>query len=310
MLTATLEGITLAIVQGQPQAELQKSVDALLTGNLEADDLVTVFKVLPRELTTKHVAKFLAAEGQLGGTEVSSLLVSSNFAGCGDVTSAAVVKIVSTAVNRVPADPTNSIAQDAYRWHVEVCKHGAGVKDVDVDSHARAALVYALNAPTFLSFEPLHDIVGASTFKTTTKETALLIEFVGAVLLDGKGAAGCLAFEGKAGKGFFEGVGVQGAMRKARLLSLCKLFDGKQTVPIAEVGKALQIDSDDEVEAYVIDASLANVVDVKLDRSKGVVEVGSVVPLRFDKQAFQQLKGHIEKYIAVIDGLKEQYGLE
>jgi hypothetical protein len=297
--------ITTSWASGATAAELAPKVTALLK-SLGDEALLEVFKVLPRQLTMPHIALFRAAEEKRSSNEVATLLVSTNFENCGPVEGLA--ETISYAVSRVPDDALAPNAPSVFQWRQRLCAMAPKSATIDLDKHAQAAMVYALNAPAVLGFEDLYDAVAAVKF--TRKETQLLAEFIDTVLLAGTGASGVATFESKAGKDFFSGLGVKdAALRKARLLSLCAILADQSSVTMDSVAKSLQLPSAEEAENHVVDAALANVIDVEVDRSSGVVSVKSVLPLRFDAKATEQLLKTIDENLAFVDVLIKDYGV-
>jgi hypothetical protein len=252
--------ITTSWASGATATELAPKVTALLK-SLSDEALLEVFKVLPRQLTMPHIAAFRAAEEKRSSNEVATLLVSTNFENCGPVEGLA--ETISYAVSRVPDDALAPNAPSVFQWRQRLCAMAPKSATIDLDKHAQAAMVYALNAPAVLGFEDLYDAVAAVKF--TRKETQLLAEFIDTVLLAGTGASG--------------------------------------------VAKSLQLPSAEEAENHVVDAALANIIDVEVDRSSGVVSVKSVLPLRFDAKATEQLLKTIDENLAFVDVLIKDYGV-
>lgn len=306
-LSEQLEQVTTLVLQGAPQKELTKAMTSLMKNELDADDLVAIFKVLPRTLTFPHIDRFLAAESNFSTAEVSTLLINGDFAGCEPLDTPAFAKVVSTVVDRLGSESHAAAAPAVYRWRLTICRQSA--PGIDVDHHARAAIVYALNSPSMFAFEPLADIVSAASFKATAPETKLLIDFLVTVMLSGGGAAAFKAFEAKAGKTFLPDNGVKDGLRKARLTSLCASLQGSKVMTFAEVNKSLQLDAEAEVESYIIDAALAGIIDVKVNRNDHTVDVNSVTPLKFDAAAWKLLREQIVAAQDFADGLAGEYGI-
>lgn len=295
--------ITSAWATGKSAKALEPQVKKLLE-SLDNEALVEVFKVLPRPLSMPHFQAFRKAEEALkdDANAVATLLVSTNFEDCGPVES--IPEIISYAVARVDDDVMDPHAEAVFEWRKRLCVLAPKSAAVDLDAHARNAMIYAINAPNFLFFEDVHDAV--SGVKLTSKESQLLLQFIDTVLLTGSGSAGYEAFLAKAGKDFFAGLKVQGALRKTQLLSLCTLLAGKKDVAMSEVAKGLGVGAED-AERLVVDAALANVIDVEVDRSNGIVRVKSVMPLRFDAKALKHLLDVLDENIALTEKLRQSY---
>jgi hypothetical protein len=304
-LSEQLEALTNQVLQGESQAALKTSMTALMKSEMDADDLVSIFKVLPRSLTFPHIDRFLDAESNFTAAEVSTLLINDDFVGCEPLDTPAFAKVASTVVNRLTGESHAASAPAVYRWRLDICSKSA--EGIDVDQHAQAAIVYALNSPSMYQFEPLADVVSSSSFKATTPKTKQLIEFLVSVMLEGTGATGVKAFEAKAGKQFLPEVGVTDALRKARITSLCTALLDKKSISFADVNKTLLLDNVEDVESYVIDAALAGIIDVKVNRNDRVVDVKSVTPLKFDAAAWKQLREQIVRAQKFADGMAQDY---
>uniref|UniRef100_A0A7S1Q5G2 PCI domain-containing protein n=1 Tax=Neobodo designis TaxID=312471 RepID=A0A7S1Q5G2_NEODS len=296
---ATLPEITVNWASGASAADLKPNVKKFL-GTLDDEALVEVFKVLPRQLSMPHFDVFRKAEQARKTNEVSSLLLATDFENCGPVDTLG--DIVAYAVANVSDDVLAPHAQAVFGWRLRLLK--LAPKGISLDAPAKGALIYAINAPSFLNFEELHDAVKSA--KVADKDALALAEFVDTVLLAGAGTAGHAAFVAKR-KGFFEGLGVTQALRKAQLLSLCAVMAGKQSMTLDELAKSLGVGSSEEAENLVVDAALANIIDVEVDRSQGNVSIKSVMPLRYDAPAMKQLLAAIDSNIKFVDGLTAAY---
>jgi hypothetical protein len=297
---ASLPEITVNWASGASASDLKPQVKKFLA-TLDDEALVEVFKVLPRQLTMSHFESFRKAEQSRKSNDVSTLLVVTDFENCGDIEQLG--EIISYAVANVTDDVLAPHAEAVFGWRLRLLKMAP--KGITLDGPAKGALTFAINSPSFLIFEELHDAV--ASLKLADKTALALADFVDTVLLAGAGTAGYDAFVAKRGKTFFEEIGVTQALRKAQLLSLCRVLSGKQTMTLAEVAKGLGVGSAEEAEGLVVDAALANIIDVEVDRSQSVVSIKSVTPLRYDAAAMKELLAAIDNNIKFVDTISAAY---
>lgn len=290
---------------------LGEKVDDRVVGQLlkqegiSAEDTVILFKALPRAAAVKHIDTFLAAEEELGSTEVSSLLVSSDFASCGSPTSPEFIRLCQAVLSRLPSDYHTPYADKAHEWRSHVIRNAP--KDVDV--LVEKSLVYALNCPTVLLFEPLIDEIEGAKAKPTSSSSKLLASYVKETMVDGGGVETHNAFLKKHGADVFQKLSVDAPLHKARVISLCKAAAKTQKLSFDDVQKVMQVSTDGEVEAAIGEATLARLIDVRVNKSQRLIDVQAVVPLRFDKEAWQSLRAHVAKAIEFTNGLASNYGI-
>ena len=292
--------ITSSWASGASAADLKPQVAALLK-TLDAEALVEVFKVLPRPLAMPHFAAFRKAEEATKSADVSTLLVSTGFENCGPVEGLG--ETIAYAVGCVPDDVLAPHAAAVFQWRVRLCEMRP--KGIDLNAPAHAAMVYALNAPAYLTFEQIFDSVDGIAL--ASEPAKRLRSYIETVLLGGAGTAGHQDFVKAAPKDTFAGVQVDTLLRKAQMLSLCRLLSGKSQMSMKDVQAGLQVDSAETAEGLVVDATLANIIDVDLDRSAGVVAIKSVMPLRFDTAAMKALVAAIDDNIKFVDRLILDY---
>ena len=306
-LKADIEAVAQNVLKGAPTKLLVPQVGSIVKAKgADPEDIVGLFKLLPRALSFPHIDDFFAAEAKVGSTDISSSLVESGFADCiaddaDAATKAKLLSVIATACGRIGAD--SPLAHDVFRWRLRLCAEAP--KQADLDAHARAAIVYALNSNTIFLFEPIADAV--AKVAAASKETKALVEFVSTVMLEGSGMKGLNAFLGKAGKTFFADVGVHGIERKVRIVALCPLLSGKTTVTLGEVKTALELATEEDAEGIVIDAAVAKVVDCRVNHSTSTVEVRAVASLQFKEAAWKELLGRIESTEKFVSALLAEY---
>jgi translation initiation factor 3 subunit M len=94
--------------------------------------------------------------------------------------------------------------------------------------------------------------------------------------------------------GFLESVGLthEECQRKQRVLALAGLASGREEVTYAQVAQELGVE-EREVEAWVIEAVGAGVVDARIDQTRRVVLVNHVTLRTFTAEHWQQMSSRL-----------------
>ncbi|ELR14471.1 PCI domain containing protein [Acanthamoeba castellanii str. Neff] len=94
--------------------------------------------------------------------------------------------------------------------------------------------------------------------------------------------------------GFLESVGLthEECLRKQRVLALAGLASGREELSYAQVAQELGVE-EGEVEAWVIEAVGAGVVDARLDQTRRVVLVNHVTLRTFTAEHWQQMSSRL-----------------
>ena len=305
-----LEAITQGVVQGASTADLLPQAKALF-GQLPSEGLIAVFNILPRSLTYPSIDSFFAAEQKQSGSpssvsaaaagaapspaEVSSALVASAFAGCEPRSDAKFWNTVSTAVTRTENDAR--LTAELHKWRLALCE----AKHKDAEVHATKAATYVLSAQGYVNVEPLADAVKDVKF-TTQPDGKVLVELINA-MLDGRGLAALPTALPTLTKLNI----LDSATRKVRLVALSSYCMDKRQVSFDELKAHLGTKEDDLVENLAVDAAVAGIMDAKVNKSDRTVVVRCVVPLRFGKDAWVQVRTQAVELNTFLLGLSKQY---
>ena len=301
----TLELISSELVAGKPSSEVQPLFDELMSLQLPPDDIVALFKVMPRSITNKHIERVIAAERECRQHEVSQQLLTTKFIGVeGCVDAAVFARVVQHVVDTLANDAV--YAADVFVHRLLLVSKSSKIAGIRAEDHLVAAIVYAINDPGYFFFEQLLDGMGTS-FQPTRPATKELLSFVKTVLVEGKGVSALDAFLQKSGKDFFDRIGATGVRRKTQLVSLCVILKGAQTVSYSQLKGPLGAASEEEVEQAVVDAALANIIDVRVDKKDKVVVVRSTCPLSFGSEGWKQLDAQLKKWKTMADELAAAY---
>lgn len=302
-----VESLSNLIIQGVPRKLLvTKTSEILSTSGIDAEELINLFKVLPRDLTFPHINVFFDAEESLGTTDVSQLLVESDFVRCGN-DEVPPVKLVVTALDRLPEGLHN---EKVFKWRLAVCSAGgttAVAKEVDVDTQVYKLVTSALNDPSFFLFEPVLDAVNSASSSLSRSDTKHLVELIRDVMVPGTGIQGLKTFLSKAGQNFLTSKNIHNVERKARIISLCPFLSGKKIVTLEEIRVALDLHSIDEAENYVVDAAIAKIIDCRVNHTESTVEVHSVASLQFTDVAWKKLAEQVDNTTKVVDAMLKEY---
>lgn len=90
----------------------------------------------------------------------------------------------------------------------------------------------------------------------------------------------------------FTGLTHEECLRKQRVLALVALASGREEVTYGEVAQALGVDQG-EVEARVVEAVGAGVMDARLDQTRGVVLVHHVTLRNLTSEHWQQMSARL-----------------
>lgn len=295
MAAKQLTDISFALVRGEAPETLLSQCQAL-NGQLDAEGLLAAFKVLPRSLTYPSIDKFFSAELQVKSFEVSAALVTSQFVGCEPATNDKYFSTVATAVSRAAAD--TSLSATLYKWRVAVCSRRPAV--ADVETHAVAAISYALATPQCVTVESLADATKDLKFATAEGKalSALLV-----AILDGNGIAAL-----PAALPTLQQLNIApAASRKVRLLDLSAYCMNRREASYDELKARLQVADDEEIETLVVDAATAGILDAKVNKNDKKISIHAVVPLRFTKDAWVNVRGQAASMAAFVDQLLAAY---
>jgi len=296
MTARAVEQLSQQIFEGRSNAEVQPLVDEVFESLSDNDSLVALYKHLPRPLTGKYIEKVLKADAN---AEVAQLLLTSDFEGLDEFQYAKRPSFFLKLVDQVLQKVTAKGAQNtqAQKWRLYLLESKS--TEVDLESHAVAAMKSAVQDPKTFVFEPLVDATEGIALKA--QNAKLYVALLKDVLVAGSGSAGLEKFQKSAGS-FLNDEGIASETeRKSRLLSFCSFLKADTVVSFDDIKKNLGLDSDAAVESAVVDASLARIIDAAVNKEERSVQVHYVEHLKFDTEAWKQLAGQLAKWKSLTD---------
>lgn len=96
-------------------------------------------------------------------------------------------------------------------------------------------------------------------------------------------------------------------VRHMRILSLCSLAAEHEEIPYGTVAKTLQLDSEKEVESWVIAAVSSGLLSAKMDQLQQSVMVERSVVRKFDVEQWKALQSRLNVWKQNVRGILESY---
>jgi len=97
------------------------------------------------------------------------------------------------------------------------------------------------------------------------------------------------------------------SVRYMRILSLCSLAAEHEEIPYGTVAKTLQLDSEKEVESWVIAAVSSGLLSAKMDQLQQSVMVERSVVRKFDMEQWKALQSRLNVWKQNVRGILESY---
>ena len=293
MTAKAVETLSQGILEGSPEAELQPLVDEIFSTALDQEDIISLYKHLPRSLTNSHIEAVIEAERKQQSTEVSNLLLLTDFEGLEPLRDAKSPALFLKVVNHVVHTLGDLKSPAVQQWRLYLLNKKA-VPGVDLEGHAVGAMVAALATPSQFIFEPIVDSVSNVTLKND--DSKKLLALLKDVMIEASGAQGLKKWEAT-GKDLLQRHSIAEIVkRKATLLSLCRILKAGSTVSFDALRDGLGLANDEEVESAVVDAVLAQIIDAGVSKDRREVVVHSVEPLKFDKDAWKALSAQLANW--------------
>lgn len=105
------------------------------------------------------------------------------------------------------------------------------------------------------------------------------------------------------------GLSSDDCVRYMRILSTCSLAAEHEEIPYSTIAKTLQLDSEDDVESWVIAAVSSKLLDAKMDQLEQKVMVERAVVRKFDIEQWKALQSRLnlwKKNVSdILEGFKQ-----
>ena len=105
------------------------------------------------------------------------------------------------------------------------------------------------------------------------------------------------------------GIDSDAITRTMKLLSLCKLANGKEVLQYSEVAQTLKLDEDFEVEMWIVDAIAEGILEANMDQFNKTITVTRCSYRSFGKEQWQDVKSKLAalrvNVVSVLDEMRK-----